>query len=123
MSQQNQVQSKLNLVLLPSITSENKDVTKWWVHKDSLRLSPLGFEVFTTELDLRSYSFHFEPSITASLKVFLALTKRMTCPYFIKYHNSRDCQYQIEDLYLFGERESVLLQLYALDLKTFIESI
>ena len=93
-------------------------VATWWYDprpSGGLRLTDLGFEVFSKLIELEHWEFEIEPYVLIPRNL-LSLDRFMTCPYFLRRYRK---QYR---LILFGSKESVLANMYG-DVEKFIAAL
>ena len=107
------------LGLMPGTSlSIDQALGSWWYSRNStsgLRLTDIGYDAFTDDLDLESYLFNVE-HIVPSPRVILQLSKLIACPYYIERTKLRWL-----NLHLFGSRQAVELTLYG-DLQRYLSS-
>lgn len=107
------------LGLMPGTSlSIDQALRSWWYSRNStsgLRLTDIGYDAFTDDLDLESYLFNVE-HIVPSPRVILQLSKLIACPYYIERTKLRWL-----NLHLFGSRQAVELTLYG-DLQRYLSS-
>jgi hypothetical protein len=107
------------LGLMPGTSlSIDQALRSWWYSRNStsgLRLTDIGYDAFTDDLDLESYLFNVE-HIVPSPRVILQLSKLISCPYYIERTKLRWL-----NLHLFGSRQAVELTLYG-DLQRYLSS-
>lgn len=110
-------QELLELITDSPLTSEQA-IRTWWYSRNStsgLRLTDIGYDAFTNDLDLETYLFNIE-HIVPSPRVILQLSKLIACPYYIERTKLRWL-----NLHLFGSRQAVELTLYG-DLQRYLSS-
>ena len=103
---------------LDSKYKKDEAMALWWWDarpQGGLRLTDLGFEVFSNQAKLPHWNFDM-PNEVLIPKNLLTLDRFMSCAYFIR---RRGRQHQLS---LFGNQQSVMASLYG-DLNSFISSL
>jgi len=93
----------------------------WWTNiRDTggMGLTEEGFRVFTKELDLKHYDWEYPNNKSLSSRIMLAMDRKMEFPYYIKQPKGKRTPGKI---FLFGERDAVLINLCG-DLTKFVEN-
>lgn len=113
-----QLTQKLLELIPNSPLTTDQAIRCWWYSRNStsgLRLTDIGYDAFTNDLDLETYLFNVE-HIVPSPRVILQLSKLISCPYYIERTKLRWL-----NLHLFGSRQAVELTLYG-DLQRYLSS-
>ena len=93
----------------------------WWNNiQDSggMGLTEEGFRIFTEELDLAHHDWELPAQSSLGNRIVLAMDRKMEYPYYIKRPKGKKTPGTI---YLFGERDAVMLNLCG-DLTKFVEN-
>jgi hypothetical protein len=117
---------KLNLTkqILDTINSppsEELALMTWWSNiqdTGGMGLTNEGFRIFTEILDLEHYDWEFPDNKMLGNRIVLALDRKMEFPYYIKQPKGKRTSGKI---FLFGERDAVLINLCG-DLTKFVEN-
>lgn len=88
----------------------------WWNLRASsgLRLTKIGYQIFSEELKFVSYKFPIDPMEFDS-RLLIMLDKKLKMPYYIDVVKKMPTQ-----IVMFGESEAVLVRLYG-NLRDFIQ--
>ena len=81
-------------------------------------LTEHGFNLFVDQLDITSYEWDIEANSALGNRIVLALDRKMEFPYYIKRARNKKTKGK---LYLFGERDAVLINLCG-SLEKFVEN-
>lgn len=90
----------------------------WWMNfreGGGLRLTELGYEVFSHMLEVDSYKYEIEPTLLTPHNLIL-MDRYLTCPYYLILSRKNT------KLVLFGSKEAMMAALYG-DIKKFIASL
>jgi hypothetical protein len=120
------VERKLNLTKqilakLDKPFAEEIALATWWTNiRDTggMGLTEHGYNLFTQQLDIKSYEWDIEANSVLGNRIVLALDRKMEFPYYIKRARSKKTKGK---LYLFGERDAVLINLCG-SLEKFVEN-
>lgn len=102
----------------PDAPNLEEAMTTWWQNRredGGLRLTHIGYQIFSTQLELQSWQFDL-PDQFLSSRTLLAMDRHMTCPYYIV--SSR----KTNKLVMFGSRESMMAALHG-NMNKFIQSL
>ena len=92
----------------------------WWFNirkNGGMRLTGLGYTVFTENLDLARYEWPIADALTFNQHVILALDRKLHMPYYISSTKGIP-----KKIVLFGSQEAVMVNLYG-DLGRWLDSI
>lgn len=84
--------------------------TNWWFNignRGGLRLTALGFKVFTEQLELKFYPYKIADEMTFTMRTVLELDRRLQSPYYIVTKKGFPM-----DVIFFGSKEAMLVNLY-----------
>lgn len=90
----------------PALTVDQAMVL-WWANlrdNGGLRLTELGLQTFTEELDLESYTVEVPKEVLADKRTILNMDRKISCPYFL------DRKRKI--MTFFGSRDAMMATLY-----------
>ena len=90
----------------------------WWVNlrkNGGMRLTSVGYTVFTRDLDLARYEFDIPDPHVFDQRVLLKLDRKLHMPYYIA-----STKQIPKKLIFFGSQEAVMINLYG-DLLRFID--
>jgi len=96
-------------------------LTTWWTNiqeTGGMGLTQHGFALFTEQLDVKSYEWDIDQDSGLGNRIVLALDRKMEFPYYIKRRKGKKTAGK---LYLFGERDAVLINLCG-SLEKFVEN-
>lgn len=82
----------------------------WWFNignRGGLRLTALGFKVFTEQLELKFYPYKITDEMTFTQQTVLDLDRRLQNPYYIVTKKGFPM-----DVIFFGSKEAMLVNLY-----------
>jgi hypothetical protein len=102
----------------PYKITEAEALALWWFNlrrNGGLRLTKMGYETFTQQLDLEHYNYNVEPFAINS-KMIIALDRKLQQPWFIVTHKMMP-----KTLVFFGSKEAMMANLYG-DLKKFLDN-
>ena len=91
----------------------------WWFNirkNGGMRLTGLGYTVFTEQLDLARYEWPIADALTFNQHVILALDRKLHMPYYISSTKGIP-----KKIVLFGSREAVMVNLYG-NLQQFLDN-
>jgi len=120
------VERKLNLTKQILATLEKPlaleiALATWWTNiqeTGGMGLTEHGFKLFTEQLDVKSYEWDIEKNSSLGNRIVLVLDRKMEYPYYIKRARNKKSKGK---LYLFGERDAVLINLCG-SLEKFVEN-
>ena len=101
--------------------AEEIALATWWTNiqdTGGMGLTEHGFNLFVDQLDITSYEWDIEANSALGNRIVLALDRKMEFPYYIKRARSKKTKGK---LYLFGERDAVLINLCG-SLEKFVEN-
>lgn len=101
--------------------SEEMALTVWWTNiqdTGGMGLTEEGFRIFTEELDLAHHDWELPPQSALGNRIVLAMDRKMEFPYYIKRPKGKKTPGAI---YLFGERDAVVINLCG-SLERFVEN-
>ena len=113
--------TKQILDTIDSPPSEELALMTWWSNiqdTGGMGLTNEGFRIFTEVLDLEHYDWEFPDNKMLGNRIVLALDRKMEFPYYIKQPKGKRTPGKI---FLFGERDAVLINLCG-DLTKFVEN-
>lgn len=93
----------------------------WWTNiqdTGGMGLTEPGFHLFTKQLDVKTYEWDIDQDSGLGNRVVLALDRKMEFPYYIRRRKGKRTPGK---LYLFGERDAVLINLCG-SLEKFVEN-
>jgi len=96
-------------------------LSTWWTNiqeTGGMGLTQHGFALFTQQLDIKSYEWDIEANSALGNRIVLALDRKMEYPYYIKRARGKNSKGK---LYLFGERDAVMINLCG-SLQKFVEN-
>ena len=91
----------------------------WWFNirkNGGMRLTKLGFDMFTKNLDLACYDFDIADPLQFNQHTILALDRKMQMPYYISAVKGIP-----KKIVFFGSKEAVMINLYG-DLQKFLDN-
>ena len=103
----------------PQRISVDSAIPTWWFNlrrNGGMRLTVLGYRVFTEQLDLEHYSYPVEDPLLFTQHTILKLDRKMQMPYYI--HAVKGIPKQIS---FFGSKEAVMVTLYG-NLQQFLDN-
>jgi len=101
--------------------SEDLALMTWWMNireTGGMGLTDEGFRIFTDVLEVMHYDWEFPDNKMLGNRIVLALDRKMEFPYYIKQPRGKKTPGKI---FLFGERDAVLINLCG-DLTKFVEN-
>jgi len=94
-------------------------IHSWWFNirrNGGMRLTAVGYQIFTEELDLENYSYSIDNPLLINQQTILKLDRKMQMPYYI--HAIKGIPKKIV---FFGSKEAVMINLYR-DLTHFLDN-
>jgi hypothetical protein len=91
----------------------------WWFNlrrNGGMRLTGLGYQVFTEDLELEHYSYAIDNPLVFNQQTILKLDRKMQMPYYISAVKGIP-----KKIVFFGSREAVMVNLYG-NLQQFLDN-
>jgi hypothetical protein len=112
-------QDLINLLPDEQRISVDSAIPAWWYNlrkNGGMRLTGLGYTVFSKDLDLEHYEYSITDPVTFNQHTILKLDRKLQMPYYI--HVVKGIPKKIA---FFGSREAVMVNLYG-SLEQFLDN-